>query len=111
MDVSGNPTPEMEFLQQYEAYVKDREDLDTPHKCEADAESPDVGAPLDQLEAYAEEFHKMVEEMFEKLPTETRLLEGVEVPTYDEVREKLENELSETTESKDNGQCAGSVDS
>jgi hypothetical protein len=66
---------------------------------------------LEDLDSHAEEFHAMVEEMFEKLPTETRVLEGIEIPTYDEVRAKLENELSETKESIGNGQCVGSMDS
>lgn len=107
MDLSGT----LVTKEEYDTYVKDRDDLETPHKCEAEPEAPDAGAVLEDLEAYAAEFHAMVEDMFEKLPTETRILEGVEIPSYDEVRQKLENELSETTESKDNGQCAGSVDS
>jgi hypothetical protein len=107
MDVSGTFVTKEE----YETYMKERDDLETPHNCTAELESPDVGAPLEELDAHAEEFHKMVEDMFEKLPTETRLLEGVEIPSYDEVRERLENELSKTNETIDNGQCAGSMDS
>lgn len=111
MDLSGNLTPDQEFRQHYEAYVKDRDDLETPHNCDAELEAPDAGAPLDELETHAEEFHKLVEEMFETLPTETRILEGTELPTYDDLRTQVENELSEISETKDNGQCAGSMDS
>ena len=105
MDASGT------FVEEYNAYIKERENLETPHNCTADVEAPDAGADLTQLETHAAEFHKMVEDMFEKLPTETRLLEGVELPTYEELRTKLENELSETKQNPDNGQCAGSMDS
>ena len=94
-----------------EAYLKERDDLETPHQCTAEIEAPDVGAPLDQLEAHAEEFHMMIEEMFEALPTEGRILEGAEIPSYDELRREAQNELSETCESKDNGECPGNVDS
>lgn len=103
-DISGNT-----FEQDYNAYVQEREDLETPHQCTAEIEAPDVGAPLDQLEAYAEEFHKMVEEMFEKLPAETRILEGVEIPSYDDLRREAENELSPNEQSPSNGQCIGDV--
>lgn len=91
--------------------LADRDDLETPHNCTAELESPDVGADLEQLETHAAEFHKMVEEMFEKLEDEHPILEGVEIPSYDELRTKLENELSETKQNEGNGQCAGSVDS
>jgi hypothetical protein len=107
MDVSGSHVT----TEEYEIYVKDRDDLETPHQCTAELEAPDVGAPLEELEAHAEEFHKLVEDMFEKLPDETRLLEGTEIPSYEELRQTLENELSNTKENEDNGQCAGSMDS
>jgi hypothetical protein len=103
-DASGNT-----FETEYKAYVAERDDLTTPHQCTAELESPDVGAPLDQLEAYAEEFHKMVEEMFAKLPDETRLLEGTEIPSYDDLRKEAENELSPNEQSPSNGQCTGDV--
>lgn len=108
MDVEGEPPS---FLEAYDAYVAIRNDLETPHACTADAEAPDVGAPLDQLESYAAEFHALVEEMFEKLPTETRVLEGTEIASYDQLRNEAENELSETSEKEPNGECSGDVDS
>ena len=104
MDISGNT-----FEQEYTAYVTTREDLETPHQCDAEILAPDAGAPLDQLEAYADEFHRMVEDMFEKLPEETRLLEGTQIPTYDDLRKETENELSETKDNDSNGQCVGDM--
>ncbi len=103
-DISGNT-----FEQEYKAYVLERDDLATPHQCTAEVEAPDAGAPLDLLESYADEFRKMMEEMFEKLPEETRVLEGTEVPTYDELYQQTKNELSETKENEDNGQCVGDM--
>ncbi len=92
-------------------FKRKRDDLLTPHRCTAEIEAPDVGAPLNQLEAYAEEFRKLIEEMFAKLPGETRILEGMSIPTYEELCEETQNGLSETNENTDNGQCTGNVDS
>lgn len=104
VDASGNT-----FEEEYQAYTKERDDLETPHQCTAEIEAPDAGADLDQLETHAAEFHKLIEEMFEKLPTETRILEGVEIPSYDQLRSEAENELSSTEQSPSNGQCTGDV--
>ena len=103
-DISGTT-----FETEYKAYVQERDDLETPHQCTAEIEAPDVGAPLDELEAYAEEFHALVEEMFEKLPEETRILEGADIPTYDDLRKEAENELSPNEQSPSNGQCTGDM--
>lgn len=92
-----------------EIFKRKRDDLLTPHQCTAEIDAPDVGASLDQLEAYAEEFRKMIEEMFAKLPDETRLLEGAEIPSYDDLRKEAENELSPNEQSPSNGQCTGDV--
>lgn len=89
-----------------------RDDLKTPHNCTAEIEAPDVGADLEQLDAYVREFRKMIEEMFAKLPTETRVLEGTEIVGYAQLCEEArKNELSETKQNEGNGQCIGSVDS
>ncbi len=90
-------------------FKRKRDDLLTPHQCTAEVEAPDAGAPLDLLESYAEEFRKMMEEMFEKLPEETRVLEGTEIPSYEDLRKEAQNELSETKENEDNGQCVGDM--
>lgn len=103
-DISGNT-----FEQEYKAYVMERDDLETPHQCDAELLAPDAGAELDKLDAYAADFHMMVEEMFEKLPEETRILEGTEVPTYDELYQQTKNELSETKDNDSNGECVGDV--
>lgn len=94
-----------------EIFKRKRDDLTTPHQCTAEEEAPDIGTPLELLESYAEEFRKMIEEMFTKLPDETRLLEGTEIPSYEDLRKEAQNGLSEIKENEDNGQCAGSVDS
>jgi hypothetical protein len=53
----------------------------------------DGGADLSALDAYNEEFKGMIEDMFEKLPNETKILEGsMEMPIYT----PDENELSNT---------------
>jgi hypothetical protein len=44
--------------------------------------SNDGGAELDQLDTYNEEFSGLIEDMFQKLPMEKRILEGAEVPIY-----------------------------
>lgn len=102
MDASGNVTP---------AYLAERDDLETPHQCTAEEDAPDAGAALDELETHAAEFHMLVEEMFEKLPEETRILEGMAIPTYADLVSDVKNELSDTMEIDDNGQCTGNVDS
>lgn len=88
-----------------------RDDLETPHQCTAEIEAPPAGAELSELDAHSEDFRKMIEEMFAKLPTETRILEGVEIPTYDQLRSeaKNENELSPSEQNPSNGQCSGDV--
>jgi hypothetical protein len=53
----------------------------------------DGGADLSMLDAYNEEFKGLIEDMFEKLPNETKILEGsMEAPVY----KPDENELSNT---------------
>jgi hypothetical protein len=42
----------------------------------------DVGADLDVLDDHNADFKGMIEDMFEKLPTEKKILEGVKVPEY-----------------------------
>jgi len=44
--------------------------------------SADGGAELDQLDTYNEEFTGLIEDMFEKLPMEKKILEGAELPVY-----------------------------
>ena len=54
-----------------------------------------VGADLDQIEPHTRDVQRAVEEMNQKLPNETRILEGTSVQSYAEVRSALENELSQ----------------
>jgi hypothetical protein len=54
-----------------------------------------VGAELEQIETHTRDFQRAIEEMNQKLPTETRILEGTFLQAYTEVRSALENELSQ----------------
>ena len=54
-----------------------------------------VGAELDQIEPHTQDVQRAIEEMNRKLPTETRILEGTEIPLYVTIRQSLENELSQ----------------
>jgi hypothetical protein len=54
-----------------------------------------VGAELEQIETHTREFQRAIEEMNQKLPSETRILEGTSLQPYTEVRSALENELSQ----------------
>jgi hypothetical protein len=42
----------------------------------------DAGAELQELDTYNEEFTGLIEDMFEKLPMEKKILEGAELPVY-----------------------------
>ena len=55
-----------------------------------------VGAELSEIEPHTRELGKVVEEMKQKLVTEVRVLEGIEIESYLSVRTALENELSTT---------------
>jgi hypothetical protein len=44
--------------------------------------SNDGGAELDQLDTYNAEFTGLIEDMFQKLPMEKKILQGAEVPVY-----------------------------
>ena len=54
-----------------------------------------VGADLDQIEPHTRDVQRAIEEMNQKLPNETRILEGTTTQSYAEVRSALENELSQ----------------
>ena len=53
-----------------------------------------VGAPLDEIEPHTQEVQRAIEEMYAKLPTETRILEGMTIEPYTSQLVTLENELS-----------------
>ncbi len=51
---------------------------------------PTFGTPIEHIEPFTQELHDIVDTMKEKLLTETRILEGTAVATYDEFREALD---------------------
>ena len=66
------------------------EDLTIPHDCHAAYMCPNMGADLNEIEPFTEEFTSIVDKMKEEMVNEKRLLEGTDVPVYT----PLENELS-----------------
>jgi hypothetical protein len=64
------------------------EDLTIPHQCDAAYIYYPAGADLEQIESFTTELTDIVDKMKEELVKETRILEGTEVPVYQE------NELS-----------------
>lgn len=59
--------------------------------------SNETGAELSMLEEHTIQFRELIEEMFKKLPEETKILEGTTVPVYVPI---VENELSVEEEKK-----------
>jgi putative phage-type endonuclease len=51
---------------------------------------PGLGTALEDIEPFTQELHTIVDKMKEDMLTETRILEGTAVPTYDEFREALD---------------------
>ena len=51
---------------------------------------PNLGTPLEQIEPFTQELHSIVDTMKEALLSETRILAGTAVPTYDEFREAID---------------------
>jgi len=77
--------------QEWKKRLKQREteDLTTPHNCDAAYIYYPVGAELEQIDSFTTELTDIVDKMKEELVKETRILEGTEVPVYNE------NELSQ----------------
>lgn len=72
-----------------EAYKKERDDLTTPSKLTAGYILSNFGTDLDAIEPFTSELTDIVDKMKEELANEKRILEGTEVPEYNQ------NELSE----------------
>jgi len=67
----------------------ERDDLDTPHNCHAAYTLSNFGTDLDAIEPFTTELTAIVDKMKEELVNEKRILDGTEVPEYNQ------NELSE----------------
>lgn len=85
-----------------EERIKEREDLETPHQCTAEPLEYEGGVPLELIEEHTNELNRLVEQMMEDMTTETRILDGTDIPDYITLRNQLdkENELSRQEESK-----------
>jgi hypothetical protein len=69
-------------------YTKERDDLETPTKLTAGYILSDFGTDLDAIEPFTCELTDIVDKMKEELANEARILEGTDIPEY-------QNELSE----------------
>lgn len=69
-------------------YLESRDDLMTPSKLNAAYTISDLGTDLEAIEPFTAELTGIVDTMKERLASETRILEGTEVPVY------VQNELS-----------------
>lgn len=79
-------------------YTKVRDDLTTPHDCQAAYVVSDFGTDLAAIEPFTSELGVIVDRMKEELANERRILEGTEVPEYTPL---TQNELSETESKED----------
>jgi hypothetical protein len=69
-------------------YAKERDNLDTPSTLTAGYVLSNMGTDLDAIEPFTSELTGIVDKMKEELANEVRILEGTDVPEY-------QNELSE----------------
>lgn len=81
-------TPEDYIRYKMSQYTKERDNLETPHDCQAGYVLSNFGTPLVEIEPFTTELTGIVDTMKEQLATEVRILEGTSVPEY------KENELS-----------------
>ena len=62
--------------------ISEREDIETLSKCTAEPIELTPGASLEIIESFEQELESIVEQMWKDMTTETKLIEGVEVPEY-----------------------------
>jgi hypothetical protein len=86
------------FEARMSAYAKDREDLMTPHNCQAAFSCSEFGADLNAIEPFMSEFTGIVDKMKDELANEKRILEGTDVPEYVPF---IQNELSQSETKED----------
>jgi len=73
-----------------ERYME-RDDLETPTKLTAGYVLSDFGTELDEIEPFTTELTKTVNDMKEKLVSESKLLEGTEIAEREEIVIPMEN--------------------
>jgi hypothetical protein len=77
-----------------EEYLKQREDLSVPCTLELEETcGPGAYVELTELDTHEQEFSNLVKEAQQKFASETKLLEGVPIPTYESILKK-ENSTS-----------------
>jgi hypothetical protein len=83
--------------------IQEREDLETPHQCNAEPLEYEGGVSLELIEGHANELNELVEKMMEDMMSETRILEGVTIIDYETLRNQIdqENRLTEEQEYKE----------
>ena len=79
------------FTKQMEQRIQDRktEDLTILHNCTAAYIYHPVGASLDEIEPFTTELTQVVDKMKEELVNEKRILEGTDVPEYNQNELKI----------------------
>ena len=82
-----------EAEEQLKEYLKQRNDLETPHQCTGEPIDPDVGVPLELIEEHTQYLTEMVEQLMKDMVEETRILEGTKIEDYASILQR-ENELS-----------------
>lgn len=81
-------------------YLKEHDDLETPHQCTGEPLDPDVGVPLELIEEHTNYLTEMVEQLMKDMTQETRILEGTTIETYATILQR-ENELSNEQKDKE----------
>ncbi len=89
MEVWMSMTPEERRKVRMENYTKERDNLETPSTLTAGYVLSNMGTDLDAIEPFTTELTAIVDKMKEELVNEKRILDGTEVPEYNQ------NELSE----------------
>jgi len=84
-------TEKGEFTKQMEQRIQARhmEDLTILHNCTAAYIYHPVGASLDEIEPFTTELTQVVDKMKEELVNEKRILEGTDVPEYNQNELKI----------------------
>jgi hypothetical protein len=67
---------------EYATRIAERDDILTPHKCDAAYILSDFGTDLDAIEPFTVELTEIVDKMKEELVNETKILEGTVDPVY-----------------------------
>jgi hypothetical protein len=78
--------------------IQERDDLETPHQCNAEPLEYEGGVSLERIEGHTNELNELVEKMMEDMLSETRILEGVTITDYVTLRNQIDQENTLTEE-------------